>query len=54
MFTFRNRKISRDEFRARSKKRFNFLSNENKKLKSDPKKDLEPENFISGEKLPKK
>lgn len=51
MFTFtRNRKISRDEFRARSKKRFNFLHI----LTGEKKQDLDPESFITGEKVPRK
>lgn len=50
MFTFKNRKISRDEFRKRSAKRFNFL----RILGNDKKEDLDPEAFISGEKLPAK
>lgn len=29
MFIIRNRKLSRDEFRAKSKKRFNFLRRKN-------------------------
>lgn len=29
MFNIRNRKLSRDEFRAKSKKRFNFLRRKN-------------------------
>lgn len=50
MFQFRNRKISRDEFRARSKKRFNFL-----RLKYEKKKDLDHASVIKrGEKLQKK
>lgn len=52
MFTFhRNRKLSRDEFRARSQKRFNFLHILDKPLK---KKDLNTESFIKGEALPVK
>lgn len=50
MFTFRNRKISRDEFRARSKKRFNFLHI----LSGNKKSDLDPESFIKAETLPAK
>lgn len=51
MFTFtRNRKLSRDEFRVRSKKRFNFLHI----LNGDKKKDLDAESFITGEKVPAK
>lgn len=51
MFKFKNRKISRDDFRAQSKKRFNFLHNI---IPSDKKQDLDHEKFITGEKLPKK
>ena len=50
MFAFRNRKITRDEFRARSKKRFNFL----RMINYDTKKDLDHASFIKGEKIPKK
>jgi hypothetical protein len=51
MFAFnRNRKLARDEFHARSKKRFNFLHILDKPNK---KKDLNTENFIKSEKVPK-
>ena len=42
-------KLSRDEFRAKSKKRFNFLH----MIGGDRKKDLNAESFFNGEKLPK-
>lgn len=45
-----NRKLSRDDFRAKSKKRFNFL-----RIKSSDKKgDLDAKSFITGERIPKK
>ena len=52
MFAFnRNRKISRDDFHARSKKRFNFLHILDRPNK---KKDLQVESFIKGGKVPLK
>lgn len=47
---FKHRKISRDDFREKSQKRFNFLH----MLSPNKKKDLDHKSFIAGEKVPKK